>query len=72
MRPFWIATGWTRMKLMPDTLYDCDECHQLATWSNAPSDGNCYLCDQHVPIGCSCHGEDRPCVEYMFSPYGWP
>jgi hypothetical protein len=64
-RPFWIAAGWTRLKLLPDSLHQCDECCQLATWSYAPSDGNYHLCDEHVL------DEDRRSGEWFRNSYGF-
>jgi len=72
MRPFWMAASWSRLKVVRATLLDCEQCGQFATWQYAPAGDDCHLCDKHVPMGCTCHAEDRPCVENLFSPYGWP
>lgn len=33
----------------------CDKCCTKAVWEYAPSDGNGFYCDVHVPRGCSCN-----------------
>jgi hypothetical protein len=72
MWPFWTAADWTRLKLARASLQDGEECGQLGTWSYMPADDNCYLCDVHVPRGCTCHEEqDRPCVEWFRSRFGY-
>lgn len=45
--------------------YKCYECDKLATWSYMPATENftleeTYLCDDHVPRGCTCNQTWEP------------